>query len=273
MDAEDIKALVQEAVKKEIGALREATKKETDALKEEIKNLKLENQKLKDTVTTLDRGLDELDQYSRKTSLILGGAFPEGEEWESPSTTRDTAMQVIKEKLKVNLKGGIAACHRLRNKKRVIIKFQDQNDRDAVYQAKFNQETQGSDKITVHENLTQKRSEMVNSLESLRKDGVIANYHTKNGKIMARSSPHKKYVPIQPWYTHDDIVAATDKAPTKKTQHYRNSNLNKSQTLKDIPQGHVASHTANLEEYVVGMARNTRQAKKTSSETQVKQVA
>ena len=49
------------------------------------------------------------------------------------------ALNVIKEKLKVDVKGGVVACHRLRNKKRVIVKFQGMDDRNNVYQAKFKQ--------------------------------------------------------------------------------------------------------------------------------------
>lgn len=100
----------------------------------------------------MDRNLDQLEQYSRKTSLILGGAFPEGKEGETPGETRDTVIKVLKEKLNVDLKGGVVACHRLRNKRRVIVKFQDHDDRDAVYEAKFGQSGQQGDRITVHEN-------------------------------------------------------------------------------------------------------------------------
>ena len=83
----------------------------------------------------VDRKLDEVEQYNRKSSLILGGAFPEGREGESPAETRETAKKIIQDKLKVELKGDIVACHRLRNKRRVVIKFQDSEDRDAVYEA------------------------------------------------------------------------------------------------------------------------------------------
>lgn len=259
VDVELIQALVHEAVKKET----ENLKKETEALKGEVKALKDENEKLKNMVTKLDRGLDELDQYGRKTSLILGGAFPEGEEWEDPSKTRETTMKVIKEQLKVDLKGGVAACHRLRNGKRVIVKFNDLQDRDAVYQAKFEQEAQGGDKVTVHENLTEKRAKMVTFLEELRKEKILVNYHTRNGNIMARSSTTKKYARIQTWFTRDDIISATENAPEKKaTQQFTNSKFMRSQSLKNLPQGHVATHKADLEQFVVqSKPRQVRQKK------------
>ena len=63
----------------------------------------------------MDRTLDEVEQYNRNNSLILGGAFPDGEDGEMPSETRETVKKIIKEKLKVELKGEIVACPRLRN--------------------------------------------------------------------------------------------------------------------------------------------------------------
>ena len=142
METAVLEQLVADAVKKETATLREEIKHLKTNQKqssEMMENLKAENKKLWSELTKIDRNLDEAEQYNRKSSLILGGAFPEGKEGETPSETRETAMAVIKEKLKVEMKGGIAACHRLKNKKRVIVKFQDLDDRDAVYQAKFDQ--------------------------------------------------------------------------------------------------------------------------------------
>ena len=172
MDREAIENLVMEAVKKETAFLREEIKNlktEQKESKEMIEKLKNENKKLCAEVTKVDRNLDQLEQYSRKTSLILGGAFPEGRDEETPSETRETVIKVLKEKLNVDLKGGVVACHRLRNKKRVLVKFQDHDDRDAVYEAKFGQSGQMGDKITVHENLTERRAKMITLLEEMRK--------------------------------------------------------------------------------------------------------
>ena len=47
--------------------------------------------------------------------------------------------EVIKDKLNVDMQGPIVACHRLQNKNRVLVKFQDLDDREAVYQARFDQ--------------------------------------------------------------------------------------------------------------------------------------
>ena len=109
-------------------------------MKREILALHSENMKLHDKITKLEWNLDEVEQYNRKTSLIPGGeGVPEGKHDESPAETRETAIKLIKEKLNVTLKGATSACCRLRNKKRILIKFHDLDDRDAVYQAKFSQ--------------------------------------------------------------------------------------------------------------------------------------
>ena len=81
---------------------------------------------------------------------------------------------------------------------------------------------------------------------------------------MARSTTDKKYTRIEPWYTREDIMQATAQAPVRRTQQYQNTNLMKSQSLRNLPKGHVASYTADLEEFVVAGKGRTRQAKKAS---------
>ena len=266
MDSEQIKKIVMEAVEKETLTLREElekVKKEQKKSSEMIENLKTENKKLWEEIAKVDRNLDEVEQYNRKTSLILGGAFPEGEEGEMPSETRETVKKIIKEKLKVDLKGEIVACHRLRNKKRVIVKFQDYDDREAVYQAKFEQGGQPGEKITVHENLTEKRAKMITMLEDMRKRKEVMNYYTRNGNIMARDSIEKRYSRIQPWMTEQEVKATLQKAANRSTQQNNQTHtFMRSQTLSNIPHGFVASKATSLEEYVVPSARQTRQSKK-----------
>ena len=227
-----------------------------------MEKLKTENKKLWADLTKIDRNLDQLEQYGRKTSLILGGAFPEGKENETPTETRDTVMKVLKDKLNVNLKGGVVACHRLRNKRRVIVKFQDQDDRDAVYEAKFSQGGQLGDKITVHENLTERRAKMITLLEEMRKRKEVMNYHTKNGNIMARDDTGKRYSRIQPWLSEQEIKDTLNKAAYRQqTQHnhatHTNNHLMHSQSLSNILPGSVARRATDLEDYVVPNTRSS----------------
>ena len=139
MEEEAVSKVVQDAVMKlkgEISAEMDKIREESKKGKEEMQILKDENQKLKKQIVEMNRVIDDIEQYSRKDSLILGGGgFPEVQDgkYEAPEETREVTKKVIEEKLGVKLNGQISACHRLRNNKRVIIKFQDLVDRNAVY--------------------------------------------------------------------------------------------------------------------------------------------
>ena len=113
------------------------------------------------------------------------------------------------------MKGAILACHRLKNKKRVLIKFQDMEDRDAVYQARFDQTQDPNSKVIIHENLTETRANMIRVLGQMREKDQITNYHTKNGMIYARNSRDKKYALIEPWLSEQEILNAVNSAQNK----------------------------------------------------------
>lgn len=247
---------------KELVAL--AVEQETASMKKDILDLKSENSKLKDKITELEWALDDAEQYNRKTSLIIGGeGVPKHKEDETPAETREMALKLIKEKLNVTLKGATSACHRLRNKKRVIIKFQDLDDREAVYQAKFNQKGETKDKITIHENLTEKRARMVKFLGDMRDDNQVANYHTKNGVIFARNSTDKRYARIQPWFTEQEIINAMNEAPLKAEKNNpAHGRFLRSQTLENIPRDLVVKRTADLQEIADVTARQQKRKPK-----------
>ena len=216
-------------------------------------------------ISKLEWDLDEAEQYSRKTSLIIGGeGVPEMTQDETPAETREIAINLIKEKLDVTIKGGTAACHRLRNKKRVLIKVQDLDDREAVYQAKFNQKGEKKDKIIIHENLTDKRARMVKLLGELREKELVVNYHTKNGVILARNSTEKRYARIQPWFDEKEIMEAMNTAPVKseRTNNPSQGMFLRSQTLENIPRDLVVRRTADLEEIAEVRTESARQQKR-----------
>ena len=249
--------------KEELGAVQEEMRMQ----REEICKLRKENDALKVDVKNLDNALDNLDQYGRKDSLILGGnGFPEAppDVFESPEETRAVAKRVIEDKLGVQLSGQITACHRLRNKKRVIVKFLDHDDRNAVHDAKFRQTGDYRQRITVHENLSPRRAKQVQALGDLWSDKLIGSYHTKNGKILARCSKDQRYVEISHDMSKDDIVQATREAPLKTEHHeqygreYHGRNreqLGRSQTLSNIPTGLVNNRLTDLAEYVAPVTR------------------
>ena len=202
-----------------------------------------------------------MSSMAEKTTLILGGGgvpLPSTDHPETTSETRAMAADVIKNKLKINMQGAIVACHRLKNKKRVLVKFQDMEDRDAVYQARFDQAQDINNKVVIHENLTEPRANMIKLLGQMREKNNIVNYHTKNGMIYARSSRDHRYSLIEPWLTEGEIMEVVQNAPNKGPATH--DNMMRSQTLSNIPTGRVARRTADLSEFVVNSTdRQTRQ--------------
>ena len=250
--------LVQEAIeklKKEMGVEMEKLKEENQKGREEILVLREENDKIKKQMIEMGRKMDEIEQYSRKDSLILsGGGFPEVQsgKHEAPEETREITKKVIEEQLGVKLKGQISACHRLRNNRRVLVKFQDSDDRSSVYEAKFKQgEVEQGKRITIHENLTAQRAKQIQVLGEMWDKGEVANYYTKHGVIMARKTREQRYVAIRPDMTRDEIKATTEGAGQRAGQQTnQNQNFLKSQSLSNIPSGRVANQKADLEQFV-----------------------
>ena len=269
MGPEDIKALVAEAVSREM----EGVRKELDELKLETDKVRKENIELRKAVQILEDTIDEVEQYSRKSSLILSGeGVPEPTKDETTEETRAVALGVIKDKLDVEVKGGIVACHRLRNKNRVIVKFQDMEDRNKVYQAKFKQ-TEGPG-VIVHENLTDRRARQVKVLADMKRgNDHVMNYHTKNGIILARDSRDKRYARIQPSFNRDQILKAMRDAPalsfTGGRSDASHGRFLVSQTLERIPAGLVLNRAESLESLTV---TGKRSGPKTRQATQVKKL-
>ena len=256
MEEEGVIKVVQEAIqklKKEMNVEMEKIKEENQKGKQQILALKEENEKLKKEMIEMGRKMDDIEQYSRKDSLILsGGGIPEVQsgKYEAPEETREIAKKVIEEKLGVKLNGQISACHRLRNNRRVLVKFQNSDDRSAVYESKFKQGEVGhGDRITIHENLTAKRAKQIQVLGNMWEKGDIVNYYTKNGVIMARKTREQKYVTIHPDMSRDEIVTATEGAGQRPKQQ-NIPNFLRSQTLTNIPSGRVANQRSDLEDYV-----------------------
>ena len=253
---EEISKIVSAAVKDAIVNLKGEFNKSLTVMQTELEALKAENSELKKRIIDAERAVEKNEQYNRKTSLILGGdgvPLPKADH-ETSSETRAVVSEVIKKQLKVDMQGAIVACHRLKNKKRVLVKFQDMEDREAVYQARFDQPHDAKNKVVIHENLTETRSTMIRLLGQMRERNLITNYHTKNGNIYARNSRDNKYSLIEPWLTETEIQQLVQSAKPKGPP--AQDALMRSQTLDNIPQGTVAGRVANLADYVVP---NTRQ--------------
>ena len=262
---EKVSELIDKAVREATGSLKREFEKTTSSLKADLVALQAENTELRCKITNVERTIEKNEQYNRKTSLILGGAgvpLPPTDHIETTSETRATVTKIIKEKLNVNMQGAIVACHRLRNKKRVLVKFQDMEDREAVYQARFEQQQDPNTKVIIHENLTESRANMIKQLGQMREKGNVVNYHTKNGMIYARDSKDKRYSLIEPWFSEGQIIetirGAAGKGNPTQSRNPEQERLMRSQTLENIPPGRVARQAADLSEFVINSTRKTR---------------
>ena len=118
------------------------------------------------------------------------------------------------------MKDTIVACHRLGNKKRMFVKFQDMDDREAVYQARFEQAKE-PEKVIMHESLTERRTDMVKTPGHMREKEELTNYDIRNGNIYARNSRDKGYPLIEPWYTIESITETLSRKGTEQNSSFR----------------------------------------------------
>ena len=236
-------------------------KDEVAAGRQERQLLIDENKELKAHILHLEKLVDNNEQYSRRNCLVLSGEdlpqpkASESGEQEEPAQTRKIVEDVIKSKLGVKLSGKILACHRLRKKDRAVVKFEDMDDRNKVYESRFPKEDQPKHKVIIQENLTPKRAKQVHQLSMMKRRGLIGSYHTRNGNIFARAGRDMRYVQIDPDWSESEICHAVHDAP--KQGIIPRDHFGRSQTLENIPSGRVASRLHDLEEFVVGKTRST----------------
>ena len=240
-------------------------KEELKHAREERSILFKENVDLKFEIKKLSQSVDENEQYGRRDCLVLSGhdlPEPVTSETGAPedaTATKKVVEHVIENKLGIKLKGKITACHRLRKKDRAIVRFDNMEDRNLVYDSRFPKPNQPEHKVIIQESLTQKRGWQVSKLGNLKREGHLANFHTKNGTIFARATKSQRYVMVDPDWSLDEIMKAAQEAPIRHqgVGPQQTMMFNRSQTLNNIPDGRVASRRHDLEEYVVHTRGNS----------------
>ena len=256
---EVVEGCVESRLAEFIVELREL-KEEVAAGRHERQLLVEENKELRAHVQYLDKLVDNNEQYSRRNCLVLSGeelpqAVAEPGIPEEPAQTKKIVEDVIQNKLGVKLTGKILACHRLRKKDRAVVKFEDIEERNKVYEARFPKDDQShTHKIIIQGNLTHKRARQVHQLSMMKEKELIGSYHTRNGNIFARAGKDQIYVLIDPDWCESDICHAVHDAPLKQGSVPR-AHFGRSQTLDNIPSGRVVSRRHDLEEYVIGTTR------------------
>lgn len=191
-------------LKKEIGSLKD----EVVSLKQELQGLQIvvsENIERREAVETglvsVEQACSDLQdqqskivsavevqaQYSRKTTLLLTGRvippYREGEH------TRAGVVSLLKEYLGIDVHmRAITACHRLRNKSIILVRFADLDERMAVYRQRYTPVKKG---LMIHESLTNERLSVIKTLQKLSKPKETApfkSYFTSMGRIFIRVS-------------------------------------------------------------------------------------
>ena len=160
---------------------------------------------IQETQSKLSSAVELQAQYSRKSTLLLSGraipAFREGEH------TRSTVLTLLKEFLGMDVHPrAITACHRLRNKSVILVRFADMDERMAVYRQRTSPKKQG---LLVHESLTNERLAVIKILQKLHKpkeSSPFQSYYTSSGRIFIRLANSSKALELSVGTSEKDIL-------------------------------------------------------------------
>lgn len=175
---------------------------------------------ISDSHTKLQSAVEVQAQYSRLSTLLLsGGAIPE---YRPGEDTKAGILMLIREFLGISIHPlAISACHRLRNRNTVLLRFVNLAEREAVYRQRVRPLKPG---LAIHESLTSERLEVVKILKALHhpKDkSPLQTHYTDKGKIFIKPKGASRAIEVQVGSTREDILALcnpegrsmTDKAP------------------------------------------------------------
>lgn len=188
---------------------------------------------LNDSHKILSSAVELQAQYSRKSTLLLSGraipAYKEGE------NTRVEVVTLLKEFLGMNIHlRAITACHRLRNKAIILVRFADMDERSAVYRQRLSPIKKG---LIIHESLTTERLAVIKTLQRLhtsKESSPFQSYYTSMGKIFIRLANVPKAIELFVGTTEKDILDICRKQTAKNS------------SLTDTTQASTSTHKAPL---------------------------
>lgn len=174
----------------------------------DIKATTLQNQclALESTQTKLKTAIEIQAQYSRLTTLLFSGeavpTFCLGED------TRAIVLNLIRDYLGITIHPlAISACHRLRNKNTVLLRFINYAERDAVYRQRTRPKKLG---LSIHESLTSERLSVVRIIKDLhypKERSPFHTHYTSQGRIFIRPRGASRAVEVGVGATREDILA------------------------------------------------------------------
>lgn len=216
---------------------------------------------LQESQAKLTSAIELQEQYSRKTTLLLSGrAIPSFREDEH---TRRVVVTLLKDFLGMEIHPrAITACHRLRSKSVILVRFADLDERMAVYRQRLSPIKKG---LLVHESLTNERLAVIKILQRLHKPketSPFQSYYTSVGRIFIRLANVPKAIELSVGTTEKDILDICQKhtrrhpptgsvlsqAPARKSSAVpatRKPHLHATgQTAQSAPSGSTAAGTA-----------------------------
>ena len=164
------------------------------------------NAQLEKNQKKMEAEIESQAQYSRKSTLLLSGrAIPQFREGEN---TRLLAIQLMKEHLDMSVHPcAITACHRLRNRSIIIIRFAIMDECAEAYRRRFSPKNRG---LICHEALTPQRHAIIRICQRLHRDRASSpfkSYSTNAGRIFV-TLPNGKSIELTIDMTEADILAA-----------------------------------------------------------------
>ena len=215
-----------------------------EAVEDNLCSLAAEQLTLSTDQTNMMLRLEAQQQYSRKqTLLVTGDAVKMPEQGED---TRKYVLRLLNIHLGITdlAVQDITACHRLKNKKVILVRFLDQTDSDRVYRARYKPKQRG---LILFESVTQERISILNNLKELKAEPntPILSYFTQAGTILVRTSPDRdvRAIEIPFGLTKGqimDLCAGGKVAPTPVSvrEHFRSVH-------GGIPQGSTTANSWN----------------------------
>lgn len=165
-----------------------------EALGGMLKELMTENEKLKARVKDLEIRLNDSDQYSRRTSIVISG-IPEKPRDSNVREDTDLLVLELAQDMGIKLKAeDIGRSHRLTSYKKktprdIVCRFLSYNKRADFFHAKKNLRKLPHRKNTfISEHLTKQRAEVFFEARLLRKRGHIDGTWTYDGRICVKMS-------------------------------------------------------------------------------------
>ena len=185
-----------EATQEVLGLQQSEELMRIESVEENLCEVRSEQQEIRDDQASVMLRLEGQQMYSRKqTLLVTGEAVKEPMKGED---VRRTVITLLAEYLGVEglQPQHICACHRLKNPKVILVRFNSLDDTDRVYRSRTKPKKKG---ILIFESLTAERLSVIRDLKDLKQEtgSKILSYYTQTGKIYVRTSEDKGVRPTE----------------------------------------------------------------------------